>query len=60
MTVMSVIHRSAVDRSTIPYCNSDVIINVGGRQVGSVKNYKTLTLSIYRSAVDRLAIPLLN
>ena len=37
MTVTSVLHRSAVGRSAIPYCNSDVVIKVGGRQVGSVQ-----------------------
>ena len=37
MTVTSVLYRSAVGRSTIPYCNSDAVIKVGGRQVGSVK-----------------------
>ena len=37
MTVTSVLYRSAVDKSAIPYCNSDVVIKVGGRQVGSVE-----------------------
>ena len=37
MTVTSVLYRSVVDRSAISYCNSDVVIKVGGRQVGSVE-----------------------
>ena len=36
MTVTSVLYRSAIGRSAIPYCNSDVVIKVGGRQVAIV------------------------
>ena len=54
MTVTSVLYRSTVDRSAIPYCSSD-----SSRQVGSVKKYMTVTSSVYRSAVDRSVIPLL-
>ena len=46
MTVTSVHYRSATDRSAIPYCNSDVVIKVGGRQVDSVQNYMTVRLEV--------------
>ena len=36
MAVTSRLYRSSVGRSAIPYCNSDVVIKVGGRQVASV------------------------
>ena len=56
MTVSSVLYMSAVGRFAIPYCNSDVVLEVGGRQATVLKNYMTVTSPIYRSAVDRSAI----
>ena len=44
MTVTSVLYRSAVGRSALPYCNSDVIIKVGGRQVDRLKKYTFILL----------------
>ena len=35
MTVTSVLYRSAVGRSAISYCNSDIVIKIGGRQAAS-------------------------
>ena len=43
MIVTSVLYRSAVGRSAIPYCNSDVVIKVGGRQVASVNKLYDLS-----------------
>ena len=43
MTVTSVLYRSAVGRSEISYCNSDVVIKVGGRQVASVNKLYDLS-----------------
>ena len=46
MTVMSVFYRSAVGRSALPYCNSDVVIKIGGRHVGSFKKYTLILLHV--------------
>ena len=60
MTVTSVLYRFAVDRSAIPYCNSDVAIKVGGRQVGSLKKNNTHTVILvsayYRSTLLTSAV----
>ena len=45
MTVTSVLYRSAVGRSAIPYCNSDVVIKVGGRQVATVNKLYDLSIA---------------
>ena len=58
MTVMSVLYMSAVGMSALPYCNSDVVIKVGGRQVGSLKNthsYCYVTVCILQVAAIPVA-----
>ena len=46
MTVISVLYRSAVGRSAIPYCNSDVVIKSAVDRSAVLKNYMTVTSSI--------------
>ena len=61
MSVISVFYRSAVDMSAISYCNSDVVIKVGGRQVGSDKNLydrHVINLQVGRRQVGNFLIEL--
>ena len=56
MTVTSVRYGSAVGRSALPYCNSDVVIKVGVIQVGSLKKNTHSYCAYYRSPLFRLPI----
>ena len=57
MTFTSVLYRSAVGRSAIPYCNSNVVIKVGGRQVGRFKKHTHSYCYVSVCILQVVAIP---